>query len=791
MHLMRSWRRERPAVCTLWRAGGGSDRQYARCEEELEAGVAGERNITQKMIDSVRIRLHGAMDFRSHYDYLCVLQDSVPLQAIKANLRQGALSFNADRVKVSDWTPILNTLKINKSLTCVAIKSCHQPGLGETDSDKYGVHFRRRIPPIRSKDMTFQLCRAVASCLTVSSSLKELELHGLPLRERDLVTLAKGLAASSSLESLSLPYCSCGDEGLKIICKSVKNSTIKVIDFTGCNLTWHGAEWIASIVKHQATRRHSEAWAESLRYRRPDLDCMTGLRRISLNCNTLIGDQGAKAVADILVEDLWLKALDMRQCGISSEGAKAFLHALQSNTTLMVLDIRKNPLIDHSLLKTVIERVLLNAHDTNSEYKWFTSPCSKEGSKMKRSAALRNGLKGKSTIRIGLAAKKTFAPGRKYTPKELYAPEPKTPGEQGFLPWRTAERANRHREVSPCSPPAQRGTPVKVSVESESTSDTDDSEISAELLIQQPAMCDIIGKSSMKNYKRLQVALQECQVRLEEERKTRLRADERIMELEVENTRLRQINRTLSETLEARNVTSVFLEDDGILDSIEKSFSKFHAFLDLLKHAGLGQLASLAGIDQSDFAIPGDPQLSSTTGRAQQPSSEADRRNEEIDSLERSYTADAAANNPPWASDKIPATSESKEDVEVGFDDSIKDEEACKSSRIGSEQQSTKDADVLKKSNLSDYKRTDGNSLASDSSKSRKSHASSSSKESARNKHQKHSSKRSLSKGTSREHPIDLEKQNSYKTSVFSDASIESEIPENFTSVGSKHNGSY
>ncbi|XP_069619053.1 centrosomal protein of 78 kDa isoform X3 [Ranitomeya imitator] len=758
------------------------------------------------MIDSVRTRLHGAMDFRSHYDYLCVLQDSVPLQAIKANLRRGALSFNADRVKLSDWTPILNTLKINKSLTCVAIKSCHQPGLGETaDSDKYGLHFRRRIPPIRSKDMTFQLCRAIAACLTVSSSLKELELHGLPLRERDLVTLAKGLVSSSSLESLALPYCSCGDEGLKIICKSVKNSpTIKVIDFTGCNLTWHGAEWIASIVKHQATRRHSEAWAESLRYRRPDLDCMTGLRRISLNCNTLIGDQGAKAVADILVEDLWLKAIDMRQCGISSEGAKAFLHALQSNTTLMILDIRKNPLIDHSLLKTVIERVLLNAHDTNSEYKWFTSPCSKEGLKMKRSAAFGNGLKGKSTIRIGLAAKKTFAPGRKYTPKELYAPEPKTPGEQGFLPWRTAERAHRHRELSPYSPPAQSGTPIKVSVQSESTSDSDDSEISAEVLIQEPAMCEMMGKSSMKNYKRLQVALQECQVRLEEERKTRLRADDRIMELEVENTRLRQINRTLSETLEARNVTSVFLEDDGVLDSIEKSFSKFHAFLDLLKDAGLGQLASLAGIDQSDFAIPGDPQLSSTIGRAQQPSSEvfnnlqrtylieqADRRNKEIDSLERSYTADTTANNPPYASDKILATSEkSKEDIEVGFDDSIKDEEACRNSRIASEQQSAKDADVLKKSNLSDYKRTDSDSLASDSSKSRKNHSSSSSKESARNKHQKHSSKRSLSKGTSREHPIDLEKQNSYKTSVFSDASIESEIPENFNSVGSKHNGS-
>ncbi|XP_040272985.1 centrosomal protein of 78 kDa isoform X1 [Bufo bufo] len=703
------------------------------------------------MIDSVKIRRQGAMDFRSHYDYLCVLQDSVPLQAVKANLRQGSLSFNADKVKLSDWPPILNTLKINKSLTCVAIKSCHQPGLGESaDSEKYGVHFRRRIPPIRSKDMTLQLCRAIAACLTVSSSLRELELHGLPLRERDLKTLAKGLDSSSSLERLALPYCSCGDEGLKIICKSVKNSpTIKVLDFTGCNLTWHGAEWIAHVVKHQATKRHSEAWAESLRYRRPDLDCMTGLRRISLNCNTLVGDQGAKAIADVLVEDLWLKALDMRQCGISNDGAKAFLHALQTNTTLMVLDIRKNPLIDHSMLKTVLERVLLNAHDTHSEYKWFTSP----SSKMKRSTALRNGLKGKNTIRIGLATKKTFVSKRKCTPKELYAPEPKTPGEKDFLPWRTAERANRHSEILVVSTPEQKGTPLNVLMHSGISTDSDDSESSSDLIIEEPVVCGLHMKSSTTDYKRLQVAFQECQLRLEEERKTRLRADDRIMELEVENARLRQINQTLSEALEARNVTSVLLEDDGVLDSIEKSFNKFHAFLDLLKDAGLGQLASLAGIDQSDFAIPGEPQLSSTIERTRQPSSEIFhnlQRTYLVDQVDisdnkiapaDSFTADATTNPPPCAPDEIHANSK-KSKGEVGLDLSIKDVEACRNSRVAAEQQNTKDADVLKKSILSDSKRADSECSASDSSRSRKSHASSSSKESASSKHRKQSSKR-------------------------------------------------
>lgn len=61
--------------------------------------------------------------------------------------------------------------------------------------------------------------------------------------------------------------------------------------------------------KHQAMKRHSEAWAASLRYRRPDLDYMTGLRRVTFNCNMLVGDRGASAFAECLGEDLWLKGI--------------------------------------------------------------------------------------------------------------------------------------------------------------------------------------------------------------------------------------------------------------------------------------------------------------------------------------------------------------------------------------------------------------------------------------------------------------------------------------------------
>ena len=61
------------------------------------------------------------------------------------------------------------------------------------------------------------------------------------------------------------------------------------------------------IDQHQSTRRHSEAWKDSLRYRRPDLDRMSGIRRITLNYNPLVNDDGAKAFAEALKDDLWLK----------------------------------------------------------------------------------------------------------------------------------------------------------------------------------------------------------------------------------------------------------------------------------------------------------------------------------------------------------------------------------------------------------------------------------------------------------------------------------------------------
>ncbi|XP_036017391.1 centrosomal protein of 78 kDa isoform X2 [Mus musculus] len=493
------------------------------------------------MIDSVKLRRDCAADFFSHYEYLCALQDSVPLPAVRACLRDGVLDFNADRLRAVDWAPLLSTLRVNRDLPLVAIKSSFQPWLGETVLRSGGADTHRicrnRVPAVRSKDISFQLCKALRGCLSVSGVLRNLELNGLILRERDLTSLTKGLSKSTSLVHLSLANCPIGDGGLEIICQGIKNSvTLKTVNFTGCNLTWQGACHMAKILKYQTMRRHEETWAESLRYRRPDLDCMAGLRRITLNCNTLIGDQGASAFADSLSEDLWLRALDLQQCGLTSEGAKALLEALETNRTLVVLDIRKNPLIDHSMMKAVIKKVLQNGRSADSEYQWVTSPSSKEPSKTakqrKKTIVLGSSRKGKATIRIGLATKKPSSNGRKQgLGKDCYAPNPLPPGASGFLPWRTAERAKRSRSSSLIKTRdlsnhlKKSDFPVTVTVESPSSSETDETEDSSESVQEAPQ------KTSIKE-ETLQEKLEECLRQLKEERVIRLKADKRVSEFQ-------------------------------------------------------------------------------------------------------------------------------------------------------------------------------------------------------------------------------------------------------------------
>lgn len=66
---------------------------------------------------------------------------------------------------------------------------------------------------------------------------------------------------------------------------------------------------ILTDLQHQCLQRQSAAWKDSLRFHQPRLGQMPGLRRVTLNLNTEVGDKGAKELADTLRDDVCLKGM--------------------------------------------------------------------------------------------------------------------------------------------------------------------------------------------------------------------------------------------------------------------------------------------------------------------------------------------------------------------------------------------------------------------------------------------------------------------------------------------------
>ena len=131
------------------------------------------------------------------------------------------------------WAPVILLMSLCPSeslavscLPCATQRHPQGPGLGRGAPPPSDGLFVRRSPPIpsppvsapsclrphptgvgtagtgvtphprrenkgRNKDVTFQLCKALKCCLSASGALRNLELNGLVLRERDLTMLTK------------------------------------------------------------------------------------------------------------------------------------------------------------------------------------------------------------------------------------------------------------------------------------------------------------------------------------------------------------------------------------------------------------------------------------------------------------------------------------------------------------------------------------------------------------------------------------------------------------------------
>lgn len=235
--------------------------------------------------------------------------------------------------------------------------------------------FFRNIPASGTLYVVRLIASSVKEILFNSPTLICLELVNILFDDQALETLISGVKANQTLQNISLAYCRIGDIACEKLCKIIRDKpNIRSIDLTGCALTQISLEkGLVDLIKKQQVKRHEECWIHSLRSRPADPDIMHGLRRLTLNDNPILGDDGLAALLESLKDDLYLKALDLQNCGLTNRGAELALSTLMINDTLVVLDIRKNSLVTSSMLESIMFRLFennLNKSETKT-WKWI------------------------------------------------------------------------------------------------------------------------------------------------------------------------------------------------------------------------------------------------------------------------------------------------------------------------------------------------------------------------------------------------------------------------------------
>eukprot|EP00117_Sycon_ciliatum_P008366 scpid43030/ scgid1015/ Centrosomal protein of 78 kDa len=337
------------------------------------------------MMPSTLQRRRAAYDFSQCYEDFCSSHGACPLAMVMSRSKDTEVVLSGERIRPTDWIPLCRALQMNKSLETVKIAfDSTREQMGKTrrgQSAPAGVKpgtagYQVAASRMDRSAVTQLLCRSLGSFIRVSPAVTSLSLEGLWVRFDDITLLAKGLTKSSRLQSLSLAHCRIGDSGAEVLCTALQcTRSLHCLDLTACGLTWKAMPHLAKLVEQYANWRYAHLWQTSLRQVQASTDSVGGLRRITLNGNPLIGDRGVNLIMDTLQDDIWIKAVDMQHCGLSNIGVRLWLSLLRSgNLSLMIVDLRQNPLADKPLIRGVMEQIVINGHGINDdpELRWLS-----------------------------------------------------------------------------------------------------------------------------------------------------------------------------------------------------------------------------------------------------------------------------------------------------------------------------------------------------------------------------------------------------------------------------------
>ncbi|XP_022208866.2 protein Cep78 homolog [Drosophila obscura] len=286
--------------------------------------------------------------FYFRYLELCRAKNLTPVPDIrKQSLDKSSLEFYADKLSVSDWLLVNESLQNDlclKSLVLRMRRSHQHNTIDPIDTENRARLFTQR-PVVYTRFIFRGLVQSIANCVASNKNLTVLQLEGLPLYGGYIDCIAKSLAANDCLETLSFRKSIIGDKGCELVCNSAKYlNRIALFDLSECRITAKGAVHVADMVKMQKISRYTGG-------------SHLGLRTLLLANNPDIGDQGLKLICDVLKEDAWIKVVDLQGCGLTDIGANVILDCLALNQTIMEFNLRNNEGISQPLHRSICDQL--------------------------------------------------------------------------------------------------------------------------------------------------------------------------------------------------------------------------------------------------------------------------------------------------------------------------------------------------------------------------------------------------------------------------------------------------
>lgn len=188
-----------------------------------------------------------------------------------------------------------------------------------------------------------RVLKSIEGILVNSSCLEEIRMVGLKINKGGWNTLARGLKGTAPVVYLSINFCKLTDKNLAVLAPSLRSlKTLKKLDLSNNELSDTFGFELARVISRHSENKDAVIWLHGLRGEQLESDNLNeGLEELCL-ANNKIRDKGLIDLLSSLYYDTWLRGLDLRRNSIGFRGYQEIISLLDSNHTLLYVDVREN-----------------------------------------------------------------------------------------------------------------------------------------------------------------------------------------------------------------------------------------------------------------------------------------------------------------------------------------------------------------------------------------------------------------------------------------------------------------